>query len=144
MNEGRSGAKSSWDAMKQRCTNPKDVGFVIYGGRGITICERWLNFEAFFADMGPRPPGYSIERIDNNGNYEPANCKWIPKGDQHKNRRPRKSFFRLEPGESYSRPRIDASIWHQLKAEACAESISVEAYLYRLIEAHLQKEQRNA
>jgi hypothetical protein len=60
----------------------------IYGARGIKVCEQWHEFENFLADMGRRPgPGYSIERINNDGNYEPSNCKWIPIGEQQKNQR---------------------------------------------------------
>jgi len=78
----------SWKGMLNRCTNPNGYDWKLYGGRGITVCDRWRHsFENFLADMGERPVGYSIERIDVNGNYEPDNCKWIPLGDQVKNRR---------------------------------------------------------
>jgi hypothetical protein len=76
-----------WVSMRQRCRDPGCRSYKNYGGRGISVCARWDLFENFLADMGPRPPGYSIERVDNNGNYEPSNCKWIPKGDQSRNRR---------------------------------------------------------
>jgi hypothetical protein len=78
-----------WKAMKQRCYNPKHKSWKNYGNRGIKICDRWLNsFQNFLEDMGTKPaPEYSIDRINNDGNYEPSNCKWATKSEQNNNKR---------------------------------------------------------
>lgn len=82
-------AYTSWSSMKQRCLNENHKSYPDYGGRGIMICARWLNsFENFYQDMGDREDGYSIDRIDSDGDYEPSNCRWACKSDQMSNRRP--------------------------------------------------------
>jgi hypothetical protein len=81
----------AWHGMKTRCTNPNRPDWKNYGGRGITICERWANsYEAFLADMGRKPsPAYTLDRINNDGNYEPGNCRWTTWDLQSRNKRPR-------------------------------------------------------
>jgi hypothetical protein len=80
----------SWENMRQRCDNPNATGWERWGGRGITLCERWDSFENFLADMGERPEGTTLDRIDNDGNYEPGNCKWSTSKEQQANTRPRR------------------------------------------------------
>jgi hypothetical protein len=78
---------SSWSSMIQRCTKPTNTKWHNYGGRGIRVCDRWRNsFEAFLEGMGPRPsPSHSIDRIDNDSNYEPGNCRWATPKEQRAN-----------------------------------------------------------
>jgi hypothetical protein len=79
---------ASWFQMKERCNNPKSIGYKNYGARGIKVCERWLSFSNFLSDMGQKPSSnFSLDRINNNGNYEPNNCKWSTQMEQCNNMR---------------------------------------------------------
>jgi hypothetical protein len=79
----------AWLDMRKRCVNPRNKKFKHYGGRGIRVCERWDSFANFYADLGPRPsPLHSLDRIDNDGNYESGNCRWATRSEQRRNQRP--------------------------------------------------------
>ncbi|MGV6475391.1 hypothetical protein [Azotobacter vinelandii] len=85
-------AYKSWSSMLTRCTNPGNRKYADYGGRGITVHEAWKAFEGFYADMGERPAGTTLGRIDNDGNYEPGNCRWESAKQQGRNKRNTASF----------------------------------------------------
>lgn len=86
-----------WHGMKDRCYNPSNQSFHRYGGRGIEVCAEWRNdYARFEADMGPRPPKHSLDRIDNDGNYEPSNCRWADAKTQSGNKSPNFVSVRLE------------------------------------------------
>lgn len=94
-NGKRSKLSKAWDSMKRRCLNSKELYYRYYGGRGISICKQWMDYKNFhdWAIKNGYRDGLTIERIDVNGNYEPGNCKWIPKGEQSRNRRGRHIIF---------------------------------------------------
>ena len=86
---GMTGTKvyRAWCSMVARCGRKSHKQWKDYGGRGITVCERWRTFENFYADMGDPPAGYDLDRVDNNGNYEPGNCEWVTPARSTRNRR---------------------------------------------------------
>lgn len=83
----RTGTYNSWRSMRQRCNDPNNPAYKDYGGRGIKVCKRWDNYRSFKKDMGPRPPSTSLDRIRNDADYKPSNCRWATKEQQSRNRR---------------------------------------------------------
>lgn len=91
---GKSGSEiyEVWKGIIKRCKNKNKKDFNNYGGRGITVCDRWLDFDNFYSDMGEKPEGMSIDRINNDGNYEPQNCRWATRSEQSRNKRNNRWF----------------------------------------------------
>lgn len=102
-NASKTSEYRAWCGIRQRCFNPANCRYEGYGGRGITVCDRWnQSFLAFFEDMGPRPsPNHSIDRIDNDGNYEPSNCRWATRSQQQRNKRPFREDHKTPRGDNH-------------------------------------------
>ncbi len=107
-----------WADMKTRCYNPNRHQFKYYGERGITVCERWLNcFENFLLDMGEKPEGLTIDRIDNNGDYSPDNCRWVSQKAQCNNRRTNKTITFQNETLTYAQWSVRLGAWKGLVGE---------------------------
>jgi hypothetical protein len=94
--DGASPTYKSWQMMKERCTNPSAPNYATYGEAGVTVCERWLNFESFFADMGERPEGTTLGRFLDTGSYEPGNCAWMTSQEQGLARRNKQALVKWQ------------------------------------------------
>lgn len=115
----RTDTYSIWCGIRSRCSNPKDKAYPNYGGRGITVCERWSDFQNFLHDMGERPSKkHSVDRINNDGNYEPGNCRWATAKQQVRNTR--RTIYITIDGRT-----LPASEWCEL------ESLDYDAFFYR-------------
>lgn len=120
----------AWARIRRRCYSPNYHNYHYYGGRGIRVCERWDSFENFLADMGPRPgKGYSIERINNDGDYGPDNCKWATALEQSRNRR---GVSRPEEDEKIRKGVADGLNFVQIAEQIGKSHSSVTARAYRL------------
>lgn len=93
------GTHNSWKWMMSRCFDSWNASYEAYGAKGITVCERWLVFDNFLADMGPRPAGKSIDRIDNDRGYERGNCRWATAKEQRANQKPRGKYGPRKTGQ---------------------------------------------
>jgi hypothetical protein len=119
--------------MRNRCNNPNNKSYKYYGGRGIEVCERWGDFLDFIEDMGERPIGYTLERIDVDGNYEPSNCKWATWSEQVKNRRkykypPKSDEHKRKIGLASSKRKGElASMWGKTHTSETKEKMSEKA-----------------
>lgn len=102
----------SWKEMRQRCLNPKSDKWQWYGGRGVKICEQWSDYSVFLADMGERPAGMTIDRIDNNGDYEPSNCQWATQLEQ--TRKQEKNVLTEETARQLKSDRADGMTYQEL------------------------------
>lgn len=117
----RSAVYRVWASMKERCQNPNTKPWCHYGGRGIKVCERWQSFENFFADMGNPPKGLTLERVNNEGNYEPSNCRWATRREQILNRRPTPLSDTCGKGHKFTEANTHWYTYNGYQCRACKE-----------------------
>lgn len=126
-----------WRRMRDRCINPKNKRYARYGGRGIVVCERWNDFASFRQDMGLRPsPQHTIERIDNNGNYEPFNCRWATRLEQNNNQSHTRRLTALGRTLSVSGWAREIGITRESLRDRLARGMSVEDALTTVPAGH--------
>lgn len=112
----------SWKAMVARCHNPHNIGYKNYGGRGIKVCDRWLDFVNFLADMGRRPQNMTLDRINSDENYEPGNCRWASDSEQNKNRKLNQS------GEHGPRAKLTSAAVAEIRASKESQRVLAQRF----------------
>ncbi len=129
-----------WSAMRDRCTNPKNNRYARYGGRGISVCGQWNDFVVFRADMGLRPsPQHTIERKDNDGNYEPDNCRWATRSEQNNNQSHTRMLTAFNRTLSVSAWAREIGITRESLRDRLARGMSVEDALSKAPVGHGRK-----
>jgi len=122
-----------WRQMLDRCRNPRNLSYADYGGRGISVCDRWLEFSNFIADMGDRPKGYTLERINNELGYSPDNCRWATYTDQLNNRRNSRLIEYMGKTQTLAEWAIETGIgWHTLRSRIDRLGWSIERALTQI------------
>ncbi len=144
MNRSAHPLYGTWNAMKYRCQSKRSSGYLHYGGRGITVCERWINsFDLFCADMGERPSDrHQLDRIDNDGNYEPGNCRWATLSDNAKNKKP-KDHPRKATGDKVMIA-LDRRLHAQLRSYANGSGVFISRALDAAVKLYLSPQPRTA